>query len=612
MGHPRIYLTESKLGQIRGNIAKDPNAGRASEIVVGRADEMLKAEPIAYVKTGPRMLGPARQTLSRVKHLGLAYHLTRDAAYAGAAIQNMMAATAIPDWNPRHYLDTATLALAMGLGYDWFYDKMTGNQREAIVSAIVEKGIKPSWGKKPWWVTAKSNWNQVCNGGLGIAALAIWEDEPEIAAMTLQRSLDGIPHTMETYAPDGIYREGPSYWAYGTTYTVKFIHALEDVIKTDHGLSEYPGFLESMDAINFLTGPTGLFLNFSDGYRYRYSQAASYWFAQRRGDPDLLFLENDLMKRALQKKRRADFVMTLIWSDKAQTAQPPERLHWHGKGAQPCATFRSSWDRGATFAGMKGGVTGVGHGHMDAGGFVIDADGVRWASDAPSQRYDLEENARKKAKEEGRQFERAFYRERWSHNILVVDGQAPVVGSQSPMIDVSEKADNPYVIFDLGPAYAGQLAEAKRGMRLHRDRCVIVQDEVATLDKAKTHVRWSMLTLNSPGLTRSSVSEDGRRLTLFRGKETDPPTGDRPSMHMEILNPPEARFDVVVTNDQPYIHYYDRVSDDARQVLIQLELPAGKRQTLAVFFRPGSVPPSGAAPEVIPLDRWPRAEAPRQ
>ncbi|MBT3292228.1 MAG: heparinase, partial [Victivallales bacterium] len=228
----------------------DPNARKASEVIIKHANALLEAKPIAYVKTGRRMLAPAGETVSRIKYLGMAYHLTGEKKYAEGGVAVLLAATKIPHWNPSHYLDTAGLCLATGLGYDWFYDQLTPAQRETVVKAIVDKGIETSFGGRPWWANGKSNWNQVCNSGLGIAALAIWEDEPQVAAQTIKRSLKGIPHTMDTYAPDGIYFEGPSYWSYGTSYTVQFIDALENVMGTDFGLSKFPGFMESVDAIN--------------------------------------------------------------------------------------------------------------------------------------------------------------------------------------------------------------------------------------------------------------------------------------------------------------------------------------------------------------------------
>jgi hypothetical protein len=600
--HPRIYLSDRRLAQIRQNIKSDPNARKASEVIIKHANALLEAKPIAYVKTGRRMLAPAGETVSRIKYLGMAYHLTGEKKYAEGGVAVLLAATKIPHWNPSHYLDTAGLCLATGLGYDWFYDQLTPAQRETVVKAIVDKGIETSFGGRPWWANGKSNWNQVCNSGLGIAALAIWEDEPQVAAQTIKRSLKGIPHTMDTYAPDGIYFEGPSYWSYGTSYTVQFIDALENVMGTDFGLSKFPGFMESVDAINFITGPTGLFLNFSDGYRYRYTQAATYWFADRRQDPNLLFIENGYMARSLQKKPGSghypDMVMYLVWSDQAQTAKAPKQRHWHGKGLQPLASFRSSWDKDATFAAMKGGVSGGGHQHMDVGGFVIDADGVRWASDTASQSYDLEANAHAKAKAEGRPFEPAFYRDRWSHNILVVDGQKPVPGSKSPMLAFSDKPENPHVIFDLSPAYKGQLAQAKRGLRLYREKSVVVQDEFTTLGKEETQIRWAMLTRNSAEVSNASVSDDGKRLVLRRSGKGSP------TMEMRILSPTDARFEVLVTNDQPYIHDYDRMSDSDRQVVINLRIPADATQTLTVCFRPGSVLADEPQPTVTSLSEW--------
>jgi hypothetical protein len=336
---------------------------------------------------------------------------------------------------------------------------------------------------------------------------------------------------LETYAPDGIYFEGPSYWGFGTSFTVQFIDALESVMGTDLGLSETPGFLESAEAINYLTGPTRLFFNFSDGYRFRPPGTMMYWFARRRRAPGLLFLEKRFLAETIARKPGSfpGAETFLLWNDRRQEPRPPARLHWHGRGKQPLATFRSSWERDALFAGMKGGISGGGHQHMDVGSFVLDYGGIRWASDAPSQRYSLEENARRKAKAEGKPFEPAFYRERWSHNILVVDGKRPVYRSVSPMVAFSDSAPNPHVIFDLGPAYKGQLARARRGMRFPRNRSVIVQDEFTTLDKPKTHIRWAMLTLNSPGLNRASVAEDGSRLVLRR------PAGAVPKPPPEVI-----------------------------------------------------------------------------
>lgn len=63
-------------------------------------------------------------------------------------------------------------------------------------------------------------------------------------------------------------------------------------------------------------------------------------------------------------------------------------LSWCGRGPTPVAVHRTSWtDPRAVFAGIKAGRAGENHGHMDAGSFVLDAGGIRWALDLGSQSY---------------------------------------------------------------------------------------------------------------------------------------------------------------------------------------------------------------------------------
>ena len=66
----------------------------------------------------------------------------------------------------------------------------------------------------------------VCNGGLVVAALAVADDEPELARCVLENALNSAPLALATYAPDGGWLEGPSYWKYATCYAVAMMAAL--------------------------------------------------------------------------------------------------------------------------------------------------------------------------------------------------------------------------------------------------------------------------------------------------------------------------------------------------------------------------------------------------
>ncbi|MGE4490604.1 MAG: heparinase II/III family protein [Kiritimatiellales bacterium] len=602
-GHPRIYLSASVQDRIKDNIKRNPDVKKAAGIILDYADQLLDAGPVEYKKAGKRMLKPARETLERVKYFGLAYYLSDQDKYAQAAIGTMLDAAKIPSWNPKHFLDTAELSFALGLGYDWFYHQMTDEQRETVLDAIVSKGIKPSMGKKksPSWATSESNWNQVCNGGLGIAALAIWEEKPKVSLNVLKRAFAGIPYAMKAYAPDGIYPEGPSYWAYGTKYAVQFLDALNSVMGSDFGLSAYPGFMDSARTINYLTGPGGKFFNYSDGYRSRYAQPVTYWFADRLEDPTVLFFESQLMQKALEKNPGdslyPDLPMYLIWNRSEQKPEPPQKLCWKGDGVQPMATLRRSWDDSAVFAGMKGGGPFTSHAHIDIGSFVLDAQGVRWISDVPSQSYSIAEEAEKKAEAEGRDFEPPFYRERWSHNILLVDDQKQDTAAVSSIVGFSGDSRQPNVMFDLSPAYTQQLQQVKRGMYLYEEESLVVQDELKTMNRENTHIRWAALTYTDVTLI------DDRTIRMDASDESVG-TGSRKTMVMKLLSPEDARFEVLTVNDQKYIHSYDRMPENTKQIVINLDLPAQAETTISVYFKPGRDPARRDLPDIIAMEKW--------
>ncbi len=142
----------------------------------------------------------------------------------------MKTVAAFPDFNPKHFLDTAEMTHALAIAYDWLYDAWTDAQRTTIREAIIKHGLKPGlavYRKGGWWPRATHNWNQVCNGGMTIGAP--WPSPTrsrELAGEILHDALASVPLAMASYAPDGAWGEGPGYWAYATTYNVVMLAAL--------------------------------------------------------------------------------------------------------------------------------------------------------------------------------------------------------------------------------------------------------------------------------------------------------------------------------------------------------------------------------------------------
>ena len=266
-GHPRLISLEADLERVKGFIAQDPRARAVRDRLHKAAVLTLDAPPVEHKLIGPRLLQQSRLCLDRVYTLATMYRLEGDTRFADRARTEMLTAASFPDWNPSHFLDTAEMTHALAVGYDWLYDYLDEDARATIRQAIIEKGLQPAlacYKDRVRWVVYTYNWSQVCNGGISIGALAIADEQPELAEYILSRALVSIRRPMETYAPDGGWDEGPGYWHYATRYNVYFLAALESALGTDFGLSQMPGFSRTGDfRVNFV-GPVGHTFNYAD------------------------------------------------------------------------------------------------------------------------------------------------------------------------------------------------------------------------------------------------------------------------------------------------------------------------------------------------------------
>ena len=386
-GHPRLVLLPDDIARIQGFIRTDATARRYHERVVARGEAMLSEPPVEHVLIGPRLLDKSRRVVDRLYTLGLLFRLDGQKKWADRATREMLAVAAFKDWNPSHFLDVAEMTHGMAIGYDWFYDTLTLEQRKMVEAAIVEKGLleaKKCHERNVGWTRSPDNWNNVCNGGITVGALAVADLEPELAEWLVDRMRQSLPKALASYAPDGAWREGPGYWGYATRYTVFAFAALQSALGTDFGLSSLPGLSEAGVHRLQITGPTGLFFNFADCSEPAREDPTLFWLARRYDLPVLA---------AAQRQLAGDDGTTgdLMWYDPRGSAEDIKRLpldahfeHIH------VAVMRSAWqDPQAIYVGFKGGDNKAGHAHLDLGTFVLDALGERWACELGADDYNM-------------------------------------------------------------------------------------------------------------------------------------------------------------------------------------------------------------------------------
>ncbi|HPF01888.1 MAG TPA: heparinase II/III family protein [Bacteroidales bacterium] len=519
--HPRILLLKGEEALVDQTIAADRRWLTVSSFIIDQSEAMLDKPPVERVLTGRRLLSKSREALKRIYYLSYSYRKTADNRFLARAEEEMLAVAAFSDWNPSHFLDVAEMTMAMAIGYDWLYENLTEESKSVIKEAIVEKGLKPSLlSQNSGWAKNSNNWNQVCNAGMVFGALAVYEDEKDLALKMIERAVTSTALPMEDYNPDGAYPEGYGYWGYGTSFHVMFLSAMEKAFGDYYKLPSAEGFMKTAGYLENMTGPFGMPFNYSDCGSGANTNPAMYWFAARLKDPSVLWSERYFLNN---KTLPADRLLPslLVWSTGIITEDitPPSYRVWTGQGKNPVALMRTGWnDKNDIFVGFKAGSPYVNHGHMDVGSFIMDANGERWAMDFGSQDYNSLETAGVDLWNRSQNSERwtVFRYNNRAHNTLTVNDKLQNVTGNAIIGSHYEGTGMLNAISDITGVYSGQLAKAVRGIAIVDDSYVMVRDEVETT-ASTTLIRWNLLTSADVTITGSKTAElvkNGKKMIL--------------------------------------------------------------------------------------------------
>lgn len=572
-GHPRLMVLNAELPRVTRNIEDDKLVRSWYARLQEEARRMLAESPVEH-RLAPDLLSESRLALRRISTLAGLYRLDGDRQKAARARAEMLAAASLPDWNPPHFLDTAEMTNALGIGYDWLFDYLSAEDRATIRKAIVEKGLKPGlkdYAEGVRWTVRENNWNQVCNGGLMVGALAVADEEPDVAGQIINHARESIMASRLAFAPDGGGAEGPGYWNYATRYEVFFLAALQTALATDLGFKQKTEGLPDTGLFRIYSiGPLNLQFNYSDARESIGSASQMFWFAREFKRP--LYAQHE--SRLIGDKPD---IFHLFWYDSSTRAAPETELPLDTlfRGVN-VAFFRSGWrDPQAVYVGFKGGNSKASHSQLDLGTFVLDAEGYRWALDLGPDSYQLPGY-----------FD--FSKQRWTyyrnrtegHNTLTIDGENQDPAGKAPIMAFLSTPRRAFSVTDLSDPYKAQVTHATRGVALLDRRQVLVQDEVRA--SRPVEIVWNFH-------TRAQIALEDDRATLTQGKA---------QIQARILSPTGAHFEVISANpplpqaQQPDVHnLIVRLPEKTREVRI------------VVLFTPDAKN-SSSVPKVEPLEAW--------
>jgi hypothetical protein len=525
--HPRLVLLDTDFDRIRILTRENPTAKRIYADLEKECDRLLSIPPVEYKLIGPRLQIQTRHAIDRITSLALMYRLSGRDPWLRRAMLEMNAVAAFKDWNPQHFVDTAEIAYAFAIGYDWLYNALTPDERTTIREAIVTKALDPVlpiYQHPGAWMRDRPHWNLVCNGAFGMAALAVAEvsdkDVPDKSAAILRGVLESVPHGLQSFTPEGAWPDGPANGEYAMRYACLLFASLDSAVGSDSGLSNARGFDRAGRFRVYTTGPANRTFNFAGAPDDPGAAPELFWMSKRYTSSVLAWIE----QKQAERSQHAD-PLDLAWFER--DARPPTPPGWpldivfH---SVQVATFRGSWDdANALFLAVKGGDNKIGRAHLDLGSFVLDAGGVRWAIDP-----DLGDSVPVSPPNT------AVGSPSWvtrteSHNTLLIDNENQDPRADSIITHQEFAADLSWVQIDLTRANGSKLRQWTRRVGILQRQAALVHDVVRS--NQPVEVVWGMV-------TDADISLNGPNATLKKGAW---------NLALEIRTPRHAVFDTVPT-----------------------------------------------------------------
>ena len=521
--HPRLLVSRERMDYLKTACKTDPTLSAWYARVKASADTLAASTTYpSYDDADELRLSSANTVQSNIVVCAFAYCVEGDVKYANRVYGEIQNAAAWPDWNPKHFLDTSAIIGGYAIAYDWMYDYWTAEQKELIRSKMIAYGLNEAQdayngvGVSDWWATTDNNWSMVCNGGVAMGALAIG-DEPayeSLCASLLETGLRRIEKNLAHFAPDGAWYEGPGYWNYTIEYLSMYFSSLLSATGTDYGYLSAPGLSKTGYFPIGMTGRNNTF-NLHDAGESKISA------------PEMFFLGNQFNDSTIASYRYYQLtsqnftpeVRDILWYD-SSIIRDISNLETDFKFRDiEVAAFRNSYFQSdSVYAGIHGGLNGINHGQVDAGNFIYESQGVRWAVDLGGDNYNLYNYFNNSNTGKNRW---AYYRNRGEgHNTVILNpgltADQPL--NQTATLDSFSSTEQFGVsTVNMQPIYGDYTTSARRGMWLDKQSGgLLVQDELQFKEADGNNLYWFMHTRASAELAADGKSailtQNGKRL----------------------------------------------------------------------------------------------------
>lgn len=556
--HPRQFATQADIDRVKSLIKSgDPLMVKAWERMKKKAVENL-VKPLNTGKLDDAKLRVSGTHANAIllPPLVIAYWITGENNYAKRAFEVFENMATWADWGTlieppytdRHFLDTGIAAFDAALIYDGLYNWMSPEQRNFVFETTQKYLFIPTLAqykneaKRTWqWNKANNNWNGICNGNIAVAALCMYERDPQNMSWLVATASNDMQLFIREFEPDGQSEEGLMYWGYGLMYTLPALDCLQRNLGTTFGLTETPGMRKTGYFPVYTTG-TVTSINIGDDPLKTDKAKSFFWPAKHFQNASLAKLQYDMVMAQNGDLPWFDFFYydpELVKKGNNITVPLDNSVY-----GLELYSMRKNWtDPNAPYVSMHGGYNSASHGHLDAGSFYIQGLGEVWAyGNLGSDNYTFPGYFSKKTFPE---YNDSIYAQneagRWHFYRLRTEGKNCLVFNPSTRPEQDEKGTASVIrqtstpalsnyVFDLSDVYKRDVNSYERTVELNRKRKLItVKDDF--IAKTPSTIWWSMHTK-----AKIQVSKNGKSAVLLQnGKK----------MKMCVSGEKNARFQVL-------------------------------------------------------------------
>lgn len=470
--HPRLFVTNEEFKKMKQNYEADidPVFTKAVKNYIKLADEAVENKNLVpyYFKDHMRNYSGI-DLVNQFTTLGIAYNLTGDKKYADLAFSQFEEIDrAYPDFNTAHVIDAGQALRGVAIGYDWFYNGFTPEQREFAINTIHKhfyttadafygRLTSTSHGALEWRsIKVMSNYNAIVNSGITLSAIATIEHNPDLMFNYINESLRSMEYTMQMFPPDGAWTEGLEYLNFVMQSIVPWSACMDSAFGSSYNVMDGQGMAGILDFMLACIG-TVCSNNMSDNdMLYEASCETFFYFARKYNKPKMANMRwADLHNGKLQPTF-SDFIFYNFDAIKCEDNKDNElALMQYFKGNE-LYSIRDTYDREKSdlyFSAHFGTTTGY-HQHWDCGSFVLDLMGKRWAFDLGKENYLLQN-------EKGYLGYEIFRKRCEAHNMLVINPrkytdriEIEIENSEfAPILDARGNENGGYVYADMSTVY---------------------------------------------------------------------------------------------------------------------------------------------------------------